>query len=162
MCRAALRGFLSFMAQEVCGRPFSISGTSGVSVSCLMFVTACSRADTHPTLSCLISSCCGGRQAAVAATLIASQQPWTSAKYSPMLELAQLQLLKESKYSHFLKCSRLCNVGAMEHCGEVAGDQMQAELCHLGARRKLGRGFICRRGICRREVCRRCRKYRWT
>lgn len=44
----------------------------------------------------------------MAATLIASQQPWTSAKYSPMLELAQLQLLKKSKYSNFLKCSRLC------------------------------------------------------
>lgn len=94
---AALRGFHSSAAQELCGRPFSISGTAGVSASCLLFVAARSRADTHPTLSCLISRCRGGRRAAAAATLIASRQPWTSAKYSPILEPAQLQQLKKKK-----------------------------------------------------------------
>lgn len=63
--------------------------------------------------------------------------------------------LKKANTVIFLKCSRLCDVGAMEHCGEVAGDQMQAELCHLGARRKPGRGFICRREMQKRDLQKR-------
>lgn len=113
--------FLSLVTRRVCGCLFITCGRSGVSASCPMFVTACSRADTHPTLSCLISSCCNSHTYRCTAAVDMCQT-------QPQPGPAQLQQLQINQREFFL-----LNAPGFSVEGAVvgtAGCQMQS--CETG------------------------------